>query len=79
MRVNAVSAQSNLYCVSAELVQNPDDTTQAGMPIGAIIGGIVAAVVVVAILAGVGFFLLRYAYSIKFSSWINSDICEYNV
>ena len=43
--------------VFAGLVQN----AEADMPTGAIIGGIVAAVVVVVILAGVGFFLLRYA------------------
>ena len=49
----------------AGLTQSPDDTSPAG-----VIGGVLAAVVVVAILAGVGFILLRYT---GFTSLFNKN------
>ena len=47
----------------AGLTQSPENTNPAG-----VIGGVLAAVVVVAILAGVGFIRLRYA---GFTSLLN--------
>ena len=47
----------------AGLTQSPENSSPAGF-----IGGVLAAVVVVAILAGVGFILLRYA---GFTSLLN--------
>ena len=49
----------------AGLTQSPEDTSPAG-----VIGGVLAAVIVVAILAGVGFILLRYA---GFTSLLNKN------